>query len=187
MGARSWNFSRTKRGKSRLFNGNIRQPVEFIVVWAAILAFIVGIWIVCLNIGVHKRDYTRADLVFESARVDGYRVVLTLSGEEFHTHRSLCDVRKIKDLSGGEILSAITAKDEVVALSFDNKELQRLEDFERSQAEEKRGISIGMGLMMGMWLLYIAGSTIVMCNAHKMPRWLVIVFVKPSYLTFIPK
>lgn len=192
------NHSRTKRrnyrrkmrsynSRSRLFNGNVESPGEFIFIWVLIFAFIVGAWALFMNTGIHKRDYVRTNLVFEGSYRKEDRIVLTLSGEEYRAWASLCDLDGINALKGGEVLSVITAKDDVVCINYDNKVLLELSDSERSDAKEKRGITIMMGLFAGLWLLYVVASVLVMCNAHKLPRWLVVGFVKPSYLTRIPK
>lgn len=196
MGRR--NASRTKRRhylrkmrnykkRSGLFNGNVHSPGEFIFVWALILAFIVGAWALFMSTGIHKRDYVRTNLVYEGSYRKEDRIVLTLSGEEYRAWASFCDLDGIAALKGGEILSVITAKDDVISINYDNKTLLFLEDSEREDAEGKRAATIIMGLFAGLWLLYVVASVLVMCNAHKLPRWLVVGFVKPSYLTRIPK
>lgn len=196
MGRR--NASRTKRrnyrrkirrynSRSRLFNGNVESPGEFIFIWALILAFIVGAWVLLMSTGLHKSDYVRGDLVYENSYRKEDRIVLTLSGEEYRAWASLCDLDGIYALKGGEVLSVITAKDDVISINYDNKTLLSLEDCERSDAKEKRGVTIIMGLFAGLWLLYVAASVLVMCNAHKLPRWLVVGFVKPNYLTRPPQ
>lgn len=192
------NASRTKRRnylrkmrnytkRSGLFNGNVERPGEFIFIWALILAFIVGMWIFLMNLGLNKRDYVRGNLVYESSYRKNDSIVLTLSGEEYYALAKLCDLDGIAALKGGEVLSVITAKDDVISISYDNKTLLSQEDSEREDAEGKRSAAIIMGLFAGLWLLCVVASVLVMCNAHKLPRWLVVGFVKPSYLTGIPK
>lgn len=184
------NYRRKMRGykkRSGLFNGNVEHPAEFIVVWALILAFIVGMWIFLMNLGLNKRDYVRGDLVYEGSYRKKDSIILTLSGEEYRAWASLCDLDGINALKGGEVLSVITAKDDVISINYDNKTLLSLEDSEREDAKGKRSATIIMGLFAGLWLLYVAVSIPVMCNAHKLPRWLVVGFVKPSYLTRPPR
>lgn len=178
---------RNYKKRSGLFNGNVERPVEFIVVWAMIFAFIVGMWIFVISMGLNKRDYVRGDLVYESSYRKEDSIVVTLSGGEYYASAELCDLDGIAALKGGEVLSVITAKDNVISINYDNKTLLKLEDSEREDAEGKRAATIIFGLFAGLWLLYVGASIIVMCNAHKLPRWLVVGFVKPSYLTFMKK
>lgn len=178
---------RNYKKRSRLFNGNVESPGEFIFIWALILAFIVGMWAFIMNLGLNKRDYVRTNLVYEGSYRKEDRIVLTLSGEEYRAWASLCDLDGIAALKGGEVLSVITAKDDVISINYDNKTLLKLEDSEREDAEGKRAATIIFGLFAGLWLLFVGASVLVMCNAHKLPRWLVVGFVKPSYLTRIPK
>lgn len=172
--------------RSRLFNGNVRSPGEFIFIWALILAYIVGMWMILMNMGLHKRDYVRTNLIYESSYRKEDRIILTLSGEEYRAWARLCDLDGINALGGGEILSVITAKDEVISIHYDNKELLSLEDCERDDADGKRQLSLIFGIFAGVWLVFVAASVYVMCNAERFPR-LIKVFVKPSYLTRPPR
>lgn len=173
--------------RSRLFNGNVRSPGEFIFIWALILAYIVGMWIFLLNLGLNKRDYVRTNLVYEGNYRKEDRIILTLSGEEYRAWASLCDLDGIYALKGGEILSVITAKDDVISINYDNKELLSLEDSERDDADGKKSMSLIFGIFAAVWLIFVAASVWVMCNAHRLPMWLVKGFVKPSSLTRPPK
>ncbi len=191
------NASRTKRrnyrrkmrqynSRSRLFNGNVERPGEFIFVWALILVYLVGIWIFFLNTGLNKCDYVRTNLVYEGSYRKEDRIILTLSGEEYRAWASLCDLDGIYALGGGEVLSVITVKDDVICINFDNKELLSLEDSERRDADRKKSVSLALGICAAVWLIYVAASVYVMCNAQRFPR-LVRLFVKPSYLTRPPR
>lgn len=183
------NYRRKMRAyntRSRLFNGNVYFPGEFIAIWVIILAFIVGLWIMCLNTGLHKSDYVRTNLVYEGSCRKKDRIVLTLSGKEYKAWASLCDLEGINKLKEGESLSVITAEDDLVCIRYDNTELLPREYTERHDAEEKRQISILFGITAAFWLVYVAVSVYVMCNAQRFPR-LIKWFVKPSYLTRTPR
>lgn len=120
------NYRRKMRAyntRSRLFNGNVYFPGEFIAIWVIILAFIVGLWIMCLNTGLHKSDYVRTNLVYEGSCRKKDRIVLTLSGKEYKAWASLCDLEGINKLKEGESLSVITAEDDLVCIRYDNTEL----------------------------------------------------------------
>lgn len=182
----SRNYKRRMRGynsRSRLFNGNVRSPGEFIFIWALILAYIVGLWIFCYNFGLHKRDYVTAELEFERFYRKNDKLMFVLSGEEYGAWASLCDMDGVGALKGGERLSVITAKDDVIDIRYNDKVLLALEDSEREDADGKRMISLIFGIFAAVWLLYVAVSVWVMCSAHKLPRKLVTLFVKPSHLT----
>lgn len=184
------NYRRKIRGynkRSRLFNGNVRSPGEFIFIWALILAYIVGMWIFLINLGLNKRDYVQAELVYEGSYRKEDRIILTLSGEEYGAWASMCDLDGIYALEKGERLSVITAKEELVDIRYCGKVLLALEDCERDDAEGKRAVSIGFGIITAAWAVFVAVSVWVMCNAHRLPMWLVKGFVKPSYLTRPPK
>lgn len=183
------NYKRKMRGynnRSRLFNGNVRSPGEFIFIWALILAYIVGMWIFLMNLGLNKRDYVQAELVYEGSYRKEDSIVLTLSGEEYKAWASMCDLDGIYDLKGGERLSVITAKENVISIKYYDKVLLALEDCERDDAEGKRTVSVIMGIIAAVWAAFVAASVWVMCNAHRLPMWLVKGFVKPSSLTRPP-
>lgn len=174
---------REHNSRSRLFNGNVRSPGEFIFIRALILAYILGMWIFCCNFGLRKRDYVAAELEFESFYRKNDKLMFVLSGGEYGAWASLCDMDEVVRLKGGERLSVITAKDDVIDIRYNDKVLLALEDCEREDADGKRMISLVFGIFAAVWLLYVAVSVWVMCNAHKLPRRLVTLFVKPSYLT----
>ena len=184
------NFKRKIReynNRSRLFNGNVRSPGEFIFIWALILAYIVGMWIFLMNLGLNRRDYVQAELVYEGSYRKEDSIVLTLSGAEYKAWASMCDLDGIYDLKIGERLSVITAKENVISIKYYDKVLLALEDSEREDAEGKRTVSVVMGLFAVVWAVFVAVSVWVMCNAHRLPMWLVKGFVKPSYLTRPPR
>lgn len=178
---------RTYNSRSRLFNGNVRSPGEFIFIWALILAYIVGMWLICLNTGLHKRDYVTAELEFESVYRKNDKLMFVLSGEEYGAWADLCDINEVVKLKGGERLSVITAKEDLVDIRYDDKVLLAREDSEREDADGKRMLSIIFGIFAAFWLVFVAVSVWVMCNAHKLPKRLVVLFVKPSYIIRTPK
>ena len=139
-----------------------------------------------MNMGLHKRDYVRTNLVYEGSYRKEDRIVLTLSGKEYKAWASVCDLEGLYKLKEGESLSVITAKDELVCIRYDNTELLSQEDAERHDAEDKRPVSIFCGIFAALWLIYVAVSVYVMCNAQRFPR-LIKWFVKPSYLTRPPR
>lgn len=107
------NYRRKMRGynsRSRLFNGNVRSPGEFIFIRALILVYIVGMWIVCFNIGLHKRDYVTAELEFESFFSKNDKLMFVLSGVEYGAWADLCDMDEIEKLKGGERLVRLFVK-----------------------------------------------------------------------------
>lgn len=173
--------------RGRLFNGNVRSPGEFIFIWALILVYIVGMWIFLLNLGLNKRDYVQAELVYEGSYRKEDSIVLTLSGAEYKAWASMCDLDGIYALKKGERLSVITAKEKVISIKYYDKVLLAQEDAERDDAEGKRSLSLIFGIFAAVWAVFVAVSVWVMCNAHRLPMWLVKGFVKPSYLTRPPK
>lgn len=183
------NYRRKMRGynsQSRLFNGNVRSPGEFIFIWALILAYIVGMWIFCFNTGLHKRDYKSAELEFERVYRKNDKLMFVLSGEEYGAWANLCDLDKIEKLKSGERLSVITAKEDLIDIRYNDRVLLALEDSEREDADGKRMLSLIFGIMSAVWLIYVAVSVWVMCNAHKLPERLVKLFVKPSHIMAAP-
>lgn len=171
---------------SRLFNGNVRSPGEFIFIWALILAYIVGMWIFLINLGLNKSDYLNAELVYEGSYRKEDRIVFTLSGNDYGAWASLCDLEEIDKLKPGSRLSVITAKDDLISIRYYDKTLLSREDSEREDKEGKRLVTLVFGIMAAVWAVYVLISVYVMCNAERFPR-LIKLFVKPSYLTRPPK
>lgn len=184
------NFQRKMREynkRSSLFNGNVRSPGEFIFIWVLILIYLAAMWVICLNTGLHKRDYKSAELEFERVYRKNDKLMFVLSGEEYGAWADLCDINEVVKLKGGERLSVIAAKENLIEIWYNDKVLLALEDSEREDADGKRMISIIFGMIAAVWLIYVAVSVWVMCNAHKLPERLVVLFVKPSYIIRPPK
>ncbi len=185
-----YNYKRKMRvynSRSKLFNGNVRSPGEFIFIWALIFAYIVGMWIFSMNLGLNKSDYTQAELSFEGIYRKNDSMVFTLSGKEYSVWASACDIDGVLLLKEGDRLSVITAKESLISAEFGGRTLVDRTAVEKSDAEQKRTCSIIFGIFSAFWAVFVGFSVWVMCNAHKLPRWLVHLFVKPSYINRPPR
>lgn len=185
-----YNYKRKMRvynNRSKLFNGNVRSPGEFIFIWALIFAYIVGMWIFSMNLGLNKSDYAEAELSFEGIYRKNDSMVFTLSGKEYTVWASACDIDGALSLKEGDRLSVITAKDSLISAEFGGRALVDQTAVEKSDAEQKQTCSIFFGIFAALWAVFVGFSVWVMCNAHKLPLWLVKLFVKPSYINRPPR
>ena len=114
-------------------------------------------------------------------------MVFTLSGNEYTVWASACDIDGVLSLKEGDRLSVITAKDSLVSAEFGGRTLVYQTAVEKSDAEQKQTCSIIFGIFAALWAVFVGFSVWVMCNAHKLPLWLVKLFVKPSYINRPPK
>lgn len=184
---------RAYNSRSRLFNGNVRAPGEFIFIWALILAYFVGMWIFLMNLGLNKRDYKEEELVFERFYRKNDSIVWVFSGgedlenTEYSSWASMTDLDALLTLRGGEKLSVMTAKTSLVSVEYQGKVILSREDVERDDAEGKRTVTIAFSVIAAVWAVYVGVSVYVMCNAHKLPKKLVHAFVKPSYIIEKPR
>lgn len=184
---------RAYNSRSRLFNGNVRAPGEFIFIWALILAYFVGMWIFLMNLGLNKRDYKEEELVFERFYRKNDSIVWMFSGgedlenTEYSSWASMTDLDAVLSLGGGEKLSVTTAKTSLVSVEYQGKVILSREDVEREDAEGKRTVTIAFSVIAAVWAVYVGVSVYVMCNAHKLPKKLVHAFVKPSYIIEKPR
>lgn len=184
---------RAYNSRSRLFNGNVRAPGEFIFIWALILAYFVGMWIFLMNLGLNKRDYKEEELVFERFYRKNDSIVWVFSGgenlenTEYSSWASMTDLDAVLSLRGGERLSVTTAKSTLVSVEYQGKVILSREDVERDDAEGKRTVTIAFSVIAAVWAVYVGVSVYVMCNAHKLPKKLVHAFVKPSYIIEKPR
>ncbi len=184
---------RAYNSRSRLFNGNVRAPGEFIFIWALILAYFVGMWIFLMNLGLNKRDYKEEELVFERFYRKNDSIVWVFSGgedlenTEYSSWASMTDLDALLTLRGGEKLSVMTAKTSLVSVEYQGKVILSREDVEREDAEGKRTVMIAFSVIAAVWAVYVGVSVYVMCNAHKLPKKLVHAFVKPSYIIEKPR
>lgn len=184
---------RAYNSRSRLFNGNVRAPGEFIFIWALILAYFLGMWIFLMNLGLNKRDYKEEELVFERFYRKNDSIVWVFSGgedlenTEYSSWASMTDLDALLTLRGGEKLSVMTAKTSLVSVEYQGKVILSREDVERDDAEGKRTVTIAFSVIAAVWAVYVGVSVYVMCNAHKLPKKLVHAFVKPSYIIEKPR
>lgn len=184
---------RAYNSRSRLFNGNVRAPGEFIFIWALILAYFLGMWIFLMNLGLNKRDYKEEELVFERFYRKNDSIVWVFSGgedlenTEYSSWASMTDLDALLTLRGGEKLSVMTAKTSLVSVEYQGKVILSREDVEREDAEGKRTVTIAFSVIAAVWAVYVGVSVYVMCNAHKLPKKLVHAFVKPSYIIEKPR
>lgn len=184
---------RAYNSRSRLFNGNVRAPGEFIFIWALILVYFVGMWIFLMNLGLNKRDYKEEELVFERFYRKNDSIVWVFSGgedlenTEYSSWASMTDLDALLTLRGGEKLSVMTAKTSLVSVEYQGKVILSREDVEREDAEGKRTVMIAFSVIAAVWAVYVGVSVYVMCNAHKLPKKLVHAFVKPSYIIEKPR
>lgn len=178
---------RQYNNRSRLFNGNVRNPGEFIFIWALIFAYIVGMGIFCVSLGWHgKGSYEyRSEKFVKSYRKEDSVILVTDKGE-YSAWASLCDLERIFTLEEGSALELITAKGDLLAASCGGADLLKLEDSEREMREGVKTVLIIFGVMVLVWAVFVAVSVYVMCGAHRLPRKLVTAFVKPSYLQIPP-
>lgn len=172
--------------RSRLFNGNVERPGEFIFIWALIFAYIVGMGIFLISLGWHgKGSYEYRTERFVSSFRKNDVIVLQTDGGEYSAWASLCDEAAMLSLDEGSELTLVTAKGDLLAAECGGRALLNLSDSERSMREELKTPLIIFGVFALLWAVYVAVSVYVMCNAEKFPR-LIKLFVKPSYLTRPP-
>lgn len=178
---------RQYNARSRLFNGNVEHPGEFIFIWALIFAYIVGMGIFLISLGWHgKGSYEyRTERLVSSYRKNDV-IVLQTDGGEYSAWASLCDEGAMLSLKEGSEMSLVTAKGDLLAAECGGRELLNLSDSERNMREERKTPLCIFGIFALLWAVYVAVSVYVMCNAEKFPR-LIRVFVKPEYLTRPPQ
>lgn len=177
---------RQYNSRSRLFNGNVERPGEFIFIWALIFLYIVGMGIFLISLGWHgKGSYEYRSERFVSACRKNDVIVLQTDGGEYSAWACLCDEEAMLSLKEGSELALITAKGDLLAAECCGRALLKLSDSERNMREERKTPLIIFGGLILLWAVYVAVSVYVMCNAEKYPQ-LIRLFVKPSYLTRPP-
>lgn len=173
--------------RSRLFNGNVQSPGEFIFIWVLIFVYIVGMGIFCICLGWHgKGSYEYRSERFVRAYRKNDTIVLETDGGDYSAWAHLCDEGALLSLKEGSELTLVTAKDDLLAAEYGGKELLKLSDSEDYMRENVMTFVGIFGIFALVWAAFVAVSVYVMCNAEKYPR-LIKLFVKPSYLTKPPR
>lgn len=197
----SRNASIVTDSKSKLFNGNVASPGEFVFVdiffTAAIILF--AVWGIFTTKEIHLEDLsvysdTIAEYKFDINDEDDDRIAIKLSDEDasfvsWQIDDNTKEFEKFKeDVLNKKKFNLYFIKDDlkeeftrIYYLSCDDEVYISLEKVNRNNRESRWSILGICVICLAVWISYIAVSSYVMCNADKYPR-LIKLFVKPSYI-----
>lgn len=188
--------------QSKLFNGNIKSPGEFIFIWflfiAAILAFM--FWGIYVTRPVKMEDLssysdTIASYKFDSENDEGHkRLIIKLA-----SHPETFFTWELDDASANyENLEKDVSDKNTIKLCFLQKDLKEektriymlssnentyitLDKTNANNKELRFVFIVFTAISLTIWIIYIIASVYVMNHAEKYPKaikW----FVKPSYI-----
>lgn len=186
---------------SKLFGGNVANPGEFIFIYLLIslLPVALGIFIMYQfrDISTEELETVRGQIseyFFDEYREDGSRMILVAEGCEqgFYTWQITPDTAEYaaftEDVQQGECfelsyLPGDVTGDRVARLYrlSGSWEYISLEEYNISAKTERQTGLLLCGVILGVWLLYIAVSSYIMCHGDKYPR-LLRLFVRPEYI-----
>lgn len=187
--------------RSRLFNGNIYAAGEFIFIYAVVFALIGIIWLVCLaNMADIKLDDCKVKEVSfcESFSESGeFHIIaeeekekngeLVKDKDDYVCSYELINVKQFTDnvKIGDKLTIAYKKGNDKVKQAFvvDSSQTNylALSNINEKIANSRRVINIVMGIIFGLWAIYVAAGCFVMTNAGKHPK-LIRLFVKKSYI-----
>jgi hypothetical protein len=190
--------------QSKLFNGNIRNPGEFVFIWIffAVAIILFGAFMLNMTKEIKLEDLsnytdTIAEYKFDKTYDDGTkRMAITLSSNEgtFVTWEIEDGTQNYenfkKAVSDGKPFQLYFLADDLI----NDDEVTRIYvlscgeinyssiDRENENSREIRHVTLCfVAIFLIMWGIYVAVSVYVMSNAERFPRaikW----FVKPSYI-----
>lgn len=194
-------------GTSKLFNGNIKNPGEFIFVYILIglLPILFFVWILfdskeirLENLDVYSS--TVSDYCFDKVEEDADRIEIKFDGNEnafiswmidnntpeYEEFQKDAEEKKTFDVYYFDDDKTEEGKIIIHQLSCDGKIYVSLESENDINREMRTVFLVFTLIVLGFWGLYIIISSYVMCNAEKYPR-LIKLFVKPSYIVWKEK
>lgn len=188
--------------QSKLFNGNIKSPGEFVFVYVLIgllpAAFLIWGATACREIKPEKLtvyEGTVSDISFDKTEDDAQRAAIRFDGnaDVFFSwgidSRSPGYASLQNDIAEEKIFKVYYLNNDktsdglikIYQLSCEGKYYISLEDINENNRETRYGIFIGSAIIEGIWLLYVIISSYVMSNADKYPK-LIKYFVKSDYI-----
>ena len=180
-----------EKSYGKLFNGNVYAQGEFIFIWIILLAYIVGMWIFCVNMSkpLDIEDCTVMKLTLKNAEMlnygEGDQLNFTVqeNDTEYIMFNGTAEKMQefISEVKSGTQLNLLLYDDRVVRLESGGKVYLSLDEENASLKETQKIINPLFGIVTGVCLLYVAVSWYVMYNAEKFPR-LIKLFVKPCYI-----
>lgn len=180
-----------EKSYGKLFNGNVYNQGEFIFIWIILFAYIVGMWIFCVNMSkpLDIEDCTVMKLTLKNAEVlnygEGDQLNFTVqeNDTEYIMFNGTAEKMQefISEVKSGTQLNLLLYDDRVVRLESGGKVYLSLDEENASLKETQKIVNPFFGIVTGVCLLYVAVSWYVMYNAEKFPR-LIKLFVKPCYI-----
>ena len=186
---------------SKLFNGNISSPGEFVFVYVlmALLPVCLSIFIIVITKEVRLSDLNKLSAVISSYGFDMHenssdRLSVRIDGNEKNfviwnmTEYSEAYAGFAEDAAQNRVFDIYYPKDDekedvvrIYQMQCGDKIYISVEDENKDNRETRTvGLIISFVLLLA-WLLYVAVSSYVMRNAERFPN-LIKLFVKPGYI-----
>ena len=186
---------------SKLFNGNISSPGEFIFVYIlmALLPICLSIFIIVITKEVKLSDLNKLSAVISSYGFDMHenssdRLSIKIDGNEKNfviwnmNESSEAYARFTEDAAQNRVFDIYYAKDDekedvvrIYQMQCGDNIYISIEDENKDNRETRTVGLIIAFVMLLAWLLYVVVSSYVMRNAERFPN-LIKLFVKPSYI-----
>lgn len=187
---------------TRLFNGNVHNPEEFIFVYILIslipVAFLISSLFGFKEIKLQNLEVsssTISEFSFDKSDEDSERISIAFKDCEGTFFSRYIDENSAEyykfqeDFKKGKIFDGYYLSDDtdsdglikIYQLSCGEEIYILLKNINEDNCETKISLLIIFGIILCIWLLYIIISTYVMCNADKYPK-LIKIFVKSDYI-----
>lgn len=188
--------------QSRLFNGNVKSPGEFVFIYVIIglipIAFSIFVLISSKEIEfdmLNVYSNTISDFSFDMVDDDSERIAIHFydnentfiswkidkNSTEYNSFQNDIKEKKVFQvyyLNNDETSDGLI---KIYQLSCNEKDYVSLESINKDNCETRFSLLIVSVIIEGVWLLYVIISSYVMCNADKYPR-LIKNFVKSDYI-----
>jgi hypothetical protein len=196
------NAVKKTESQSKLFNGNISSPGEFVFIWIffAVAIILFGAFMLNMTKEIKLEDLsnytdTIVEYKFDKTDDDGSkRMAITLSSNEgtfvtWDIEDGTQDYENFKkDVSDGKPFQLYFHENDlknevtrILVLSCGERNYLSIDRENEENREIRRLILCIVAIFLIMWGIYVAVSVYVMRNAERFPRAIKF-FVKPSYI-----
>lgn len=186
-----------KRSKMDIFNGNVRNPGEFIFVYALMYVFLIGMFIFVF---VAWQPTKETDLTHQTVTFDRYEIEKDENSDDLCLYAgdleyrmnsyenylknadhllSLCNGQTVFEVG---VTSGKTCYHIETLSTADGVPYLTLEETNRIEKESMLGIILIFGVIFVIWTAVVVLSVMIGRNPMKYPKWLVHGFFKPSYI-----
>lgn len=187
-----------KSSKFDIFNGNVRNPGEFIFIYILVSVFFLGCFILLCILGTPTKA---EELEYKTVSFDRYAIEKDEQSDDLCLYAGDAEYRmnsyenylkntdRLLSLCNGKTVFTVGVKGKdahyniYMLARFGGETYLTLEESNRIEQKTMIAIYLIYGLILLFWFAFIFFSIRIGRNPMKYPKWLVHGFFKPNYIS----